>query len=106
MNGIGLSGTLDKLGSVFHQAKQQLAPDGQLIFDSSNISYVYEQLPSSHYYGEMSYRYEYDHKFGPWFQWLYVDMDTMTRTATQHGFHTQVIAEDSSGHYVAKAKMY
>ena len=44
MNGIGLSGTIEGLKNMMHHMKELLQPDGQWIFDSSDISYLYEKV--------------------------------------------------------------
>ena len=42
MNGIGIVGTLDRLPMFFRQLDKILAPGGQVLCDSSDISYVFE----------------------------------------------------------------
>ena len=41
MNGIGIVGTLERLPRFFRQLDKILAPGGQLLCDSSDISYVF-----------------------------------------------------------------
>lgn len=103
MNGIGLCKKLDYLKFIFRHAKNLLAPGGQLIFDSSDVRYVFDSIPTDHYYGEMKYRYEYNDALGPWFHWLYVDPTTLLDVVPETGFKVQIIAEDSSGHFLARA---
>ncbi|RYY25302.1 MAG: class I SAM-dependent methyltransferase, partial [Sphingobacteriaceae bacterium] len=61
MNGIGLTQNLTGLNRFLQHAKTLLLPGGQLIFDSSDIAYLYEDLPQpeNNYYGEISYQYQY-----------------------------------------------
>ena len=42
MNGIGIVGTLSRMQAFFSQVDHLLAPGGQLLCDSSDISYVFE----------------------------------------------------------------
>ena len=42
MNGIGIVGTLERMPDFFKQLDKILAHDGQLLCDSSDISYVFE----------------------------------------------------------------
>ena len=42
MNGIGIVGTLSRMPAFFMQVDRMLAPDGQLLCDSSDICYVFE----------------------------------------------------------------
>ena len=105
MNGIGLVGTLAGLAQFLSQAPSWLAPGGQLIFDSSDIAYLYEEgLPTDHYYGEIRYQYEYQGQRGEWFPWLYVDADTLLTIATAQGWHGQVVYEENTGQYLMRLR--
>ncbi|TCC93583.1 class I SAM-dependent methyltransferase [Pedobacter frigiditerrae] len=107
MNGIGLTGTLAGYVDFLQKAKKVINPDGQLLFDSSDISYLYEDLekPSNHYFGEVSFRYEYRKKKGNWFNWLYLDQGTLTHLAHQNGWHCEIIFEDGEDQYLARLKL-
>ncbi len=103
MNGIGIAGTLDNLRVFFRHAKNLLNPDGQLLFDSSDIAYLYEgKLPEKGYYGEIAYQYEYDNQKTDWFNWLYVDEQTLTTIAVEEGWDIEVLLEDEFGQYLAQ----
>ncbi len=104
MNGIGIVGTLTGLVNFLKEAKRLLNPGGQLIFDSSDISYLYENkpLPKTQYYGEIAFQYEYHNKKGKWFDWLYVDQATLAKTARMLGWSVQLIYEDPMGQYVVR----
>ncbi len=103
MNGIGLTGTLAGLTSFLAHAKQLINPGGQLIFDSSNISYLYEGLskPSNKYFGEVSYRYEYKQQKGKWFDWLYIDQQTLIDISQQQGWQCEIVFDDGEDQYLA-----
>jgi SAM-dependent methyltransferase len=104
MNGIGLTQNLNGLNRFLQHAKQLLLPGGQLIFDSSDISYLYEDLPlpKNNYYGEISYQYEYKKQQGNWFNWLYIDPETLKRKAALQGWKCQVVYEDEMDLYLAQ----
>ncbi len=103
MNGIGLAGTLDGLQILLHHLKQLLKPGGHILFDSSDIKYLFVEKESPlHYYGEIDYRYEYRGKISDWFKWLYVDQSTMQSIASQCGFTMEVLEEDESGQYLGR----
>jgi SAM-dependent methyltransferase len=104
MNGIGLTQSLTGLDRFLQHVKQLLLPGGQLIFDSSNIDYLYEDLPKpkNKYYGEISYQYEYKNQQGEWFNWLYIDEKTLAKTAAKNGWHCNIIYEDDMDLYLAK----
>lgn len=104
MNGIGLTGSLPGLRSFLNQAKDLIHKDGQLVFDSSDLSYLYLEIPfpESGYFGEVSFRYEYKSVKGNWFKWIYVDQKTLTDIATETGWNTEVIFEDENDQYLAR----
>ena len=105
MNGIGLGGSLKNLKKLLLHLKTLLNPNGQIIFDSSDISYVYEDypIPLNGYYGEISFQYEYKNEKGAWFDWVYVDVITLRTLAKECGFFLQVIYEDyGNNQYLGK----
>jgi 2-polyprenyl-3-methyl-5-hydroxy-6-metoxy-1,4-benzoquinol methylase len=74
MNGIGLTRNIQQLRVFLQHTKKLLKPGGQLLFDSSDIAYLYEGiLPAGNYYGEIWYQYAYKGQKTDWFQWLYID---------------------------------
>jgi SAM-dependent methyltransferase len=104
MNGIGLTGTVGGFESFLTKAKTLINPHGQLIFDSSNIEYLYEGIPkpAEHYYGEISYRYEYKNEKGNWFKWLYLDQDLLKQLAKAHGWDCEILFDDGEDQYLAQ----
>jgi 2-polyprenyl-3-methyl-5-hydroxy-6-metoxy-1,4-benzoquinol methylase len=57
MNGIGIVGTLARMPEFFRLLDKILAPGGQVLCDSSDISYVFEgDMPDMDYYGEQSFQ--------------------------------------------------
>ncbi len=104
MNGIGLTGSLPGLKSFLKHVKTLLNPGGQLLFDSSDLSYLYQEIafPLNGYYGEVSFRYEYKSLKGNWFKWIYVDQKTLAGVALEQGWNTEVIFEDDSDQYLAR----
>ncbi|GGH04996.1 class I SAM-dependent methyltransferase [Mucilaginibacter phyllosphaerae] len=104
MNGIGLCGTVEGLRRFLQHAKILLNKGGQLLFDSSDIAYLYEEnLPGGKtYYGELSYQYIYKGNKTDWFKWLYIDKDNLTAIAAEEGWITQVLYEDDMDQYLAR----
>jgi 2-polyprenyl-3-methyl-5-hydroxy-6-metoxy-1,4-benzoquinol methylase len=104
MNGIGLSATLKGLRAFLQHAKQLLNKNGQILFDSSDIAYLYEKkLPTvQHYYGEIAYRYEYKGQKTDWFSWLYVDKETLSVIAQEEGWKMEVLLEDEYAQYLVR----
>ena len=109
MNGIGIVGTLDRMPELFRQLDNLLAPGGQLLCDSSVISYVFEdedgflEYPEEMgYYGELSFRMQYKETVGEPFPWLYVDSDTLRKVAEENGYGSEVVAEGEHFDYLAR----
>lgn len=106
MNGIGLCGKLQKLPLLLQHCKTLIKPDGQIIFDSSDVSYLYgNQLPKDHYYGEIDFTYHYKNQHSDTFHWLYIDPITMKSEAEKAGFHAEIIYQSSDHEYVMKLSL-
>jgi len=104
MNGIGLTGTLQGFENFLETAKNILNKNGQLLFDSSNISYLYDDMPmpENQYFGEISYCYEYKNQKGHWFNWLYIDPTTLQRLSKLHGWNCKTVYHDDDDQYLAQ----
>ena len=109
MNSIGIVGILERLPKFFKQIDKILAPGGQVLCDSSDISYVFEtedgiiELPDDmSYYGEHSFRMQYKDTIGEPFDWLYIDADTLKEKAVRNGYAVEVVAEGEHYDYLAR----
>lgn len=106
MNGIGISQSLKGLELLLGKLKNILAKNGQILFDSSDVSYVYnEELPQETYHGEIDYQYEYKGEKGDWFSWLYVDFENIRKVATKVGLQTELLAQDEDEHFLCRLKL-
>lgn len=112
MNGIGIVGKIERLSAFFMRAKQLLAPDGQILLDSSDVKYVFENEDGSldidlaaGYYGELDYRMQYRGIKGEPFNWLYIDFDTLTMYAEQYGFVCEKCIDGEHYDYLARLTM-
>ena len=109
MNGIGIVGTISRLPAFFMQVDSLLAPGGQLLCDSSDICYVYEDEDGfidltgvEGYYGELTYQMRYKGIKGESFPWLFIDAETLREQAAQHGFDCEVIARGEHYDYLTR----
>lgn len=109
MNGIGIVGKAENLHILFHLLDRILAPDGQLLFDSSDICYIYEdadgiiELPSSkEYYGNLVYQLQYKDTLGDPFNWSYIDANTVSEVAFSHGYQFDILREGPHYDYLAR----
>ncbi|MCY7420138.1 MAG: class I SAM-dependent methyltransferase [Chitinophagaceae bacterium] len=104
MNGIGLTANINGLHIFLRHIKTLLASGGQLVFDSSNVAYLYKKgiRPVRKYYGEIDFRYEYKKQKTNWFTWLYVDQQMLQKIAGEEGWKTEIIFEDDHDQYLAR----
>ncbi len=107
MNGIGISGKLNKLNTFLAQLRSLLLKDGQILLDSSNIIYIFDEKEYYHnknedYLGEVSYTMEYKDKAGKPFDWLFIDFETLQHHALQNGLQCKLIMKGEHYDYLAK----
>ena len=106
MNGLGLAGTLPELPGLLEQLRGLLAPGGQILFDSSDISYLYDEeqvpIPQDRYWGEITYQYEYKGERGEEFSWLYLDLEIMQVIARDMGFQFQLLYGPDHDQYLGR----
>ncbi|HUH18580.1 class I SAM-dependent methyltransferase [Albibacterium sp.] len=107
MNGIGLAESIDGLKRLFNHCKTLLNPGGQLLFDSSDISYYYDdgiQKPN-HYYGEINFQYEYKGQKGKPFGWIYIDQQELIKVGNENGWVVQILDEDDHYQYLVRMEL-
>lgn len=112
MNGIGIAGSLGQLKATLMHAKSLLKPGGQLLCDSSDIRYLYEDDDgaiwmnlNAEYYGNFRFQMHYKNTSGPWFDWLYVDYDSLHIIANKVGFSCKRISEQDH-HFLAQLSIH
>lgn len=113
MNGIGIVGTLERMPMFFHLLDKILAPGGQLLCDSSDISFVFEtedgniEYPDTgSYYGELVFHMQYKDTIGEPFPWLYIDKETLKRIAEENGYFVEIVAEGEHYDYLARIQRF
>lgn len=103
MNGIGIVGTIDRMPEFFRLLDKILASGGQVLCDSSDISFVFDgDMPDMEYYGEQSFQMEYKDTIGKPFPWLYIDADTLKHVAQDNGYNVEIVAEGEHYDYLAR----
>ena len=109
MNGSGIVGKLANFPAFFVRMKQLLTPGGQILMDSSDLSYLFEDeegnldfAPEDDYYGEVDFRMQYKQVKGDPFDWIYIDFCTLSLQAAQAGFQAEKIAEGEHFDYLAR----
>ena len=109
MNGTGIAGKIEHLPALFQRLKALLNPGGQILIDSSDLKYIYENEDGSFdinlngaYYGEVDYQMIYKDVKGDRFDWLYVDFPLLKSIAETYGLHGELVAEGEHYDYLAR----
>ena len=109
MNGIGIAQDLYGLEKLLIHLKSILKPNGQIILDSSDISYLYEDengiiiLPSTEeYFGIVKYQMEFDRIKTDEFNWLYIEFDILKELCTKLKLNISLIKETDNSNYLVR----
>jgi len=110
MNGLGLAGKLSEIDPFLTHLKSILKHDGQILIDSSDIIYMYDEdedgghwLPeSAAYYGEVEFTMEYKNQKSDPFWWLYCDFNTLRRAAEANNLHCELVMTGEHYDYLAR----
>jgi len=109
MNGIGIVGSLEGLDDFLQHATKLLNTGGFILLDSSDIIYMFESENGNHvfpntgnYYGEVEFQIRYNEQKSNFFDWLYVDFDTLRSSAERNGYSCEMLFKGSHYDYLAK----
>ncbi|MCC5929637.1 MAG: methyltransferase domain-containing protein [Cyclobacteriaceae bacterium] len=104
MNGIGIAGDPDGLLALLRHLKSIVNPGAQVLFDSSDISYLYESLDNKlrHQDGVIRYRYSYHLMHSQWFDWLYAPESLLKKVCKAAGWKMQVICRDDQDQFLVR----
>ena len=109
MNGTGIFETLEKSTIYLQKLKSLLNPYGQILIDSSDIIYMFDEdedggkwIPSDNYYGELTFSLQYKKEKEVDFPWLYMDYNTLQNAAIANGLQCQLVLEGDHFDYLAQ----
>ncbi len=109
MNGVGISGDLANLTPFLNHLKTLLTINGQIIMDSSDVIYMYQDefgefhIPKwKNYYGEVTFEFQYKNEFSEKFKWLFVAFDILQKHAKEAGLECELIKEGYHYDYLAR----
>lgn len=109
MNGTGIFGTLAETSTYLQKLKSLLNPNGQILLDSSDIIYMFDQdedgsyqIPANGYYGELTFTISYKNETEEPFPWLYMDYNTLQNAAHANGLECELVLEGKHFDYLAK----
>lgn len=110
MNGTGIAGTIGGLEILFHHLKTLLKADGQILIDSSDLIYLFEEedgsalidISASQYYGEMTFQTEYNDWISQPFPWLYVDKNNLQNIVEKNKMNLTEVYNGQHYDYLAR----
>lgn len=109
MNGTGIAGKLNRLSMLLNRLKELLAEGGQILIDSSDLKYIYENEDGSMdidlnapYYGEVDYQMQYKNVKGEPFDWLYTDPMMLASISKQCGLNCEIVEEGENYDFLAR----
>tara|TARA_A100000171_G_C2106510_1_gene132595 strand:+ start:452 stop:1165 length:714 start_codon:yes stop_codon:yes gene_type:complete len=110
MNGIGIVGKLKNIDQFLSHLKSLLKPKGQILLDSSDIIYMYDEdedggywIPDDqNYYGEVTFEMEYRGERSDPLDWLYLDYNTLQRAANANNLTCELVSKGKHYDYLAK----
>ena len=109
MNGTGIFGKLENVSKYLQKLKSLLAENGQILIDSSDIIYMFDEeedggkwIPGDAYYGELEFTISYKGQKEAPFPWLYMDYNTLQNAAIANGFQCELVLEGDHYDYLAR----
>jgi SAM-dependent methyltransferase len=109
MNGTGIFGTLKETSKHLQKLKSLLNLNGQILIDSSDIIYMFDEnedgsynVPAEDYYGELAFTISYKGATETPFSWLYLDYNTLQNAAHANGLQCELVCEGKHYDYLAR----
>lgn len=114
MNGAGMCGKLKHLSKFLMKLKSLLHENGQILLDSSDIIYMFNDedtedteggkwIPADNaYYGEVVFNITYKGKKEKPFEWMYIDYNTLQNEALTIGLKCELILKGEHYDYLAR----
>ncbi|WP_405293122.1 class I SAM-dependent methyltransferase [Algibacter sp. Ld11] len=109
MNGTGIFQELSQVSKYLTHLKKLLNSGGQILMDSSDIKYMYEDEDggywmdsNSNYYGELDYFLSYKNEDETPIKWLYLDFETLKLACETVGLKCDIIREGEHFDYLAQ----
>jgi SAM-dependent methyltransferase len=113
MNGTGIFGKLENIPNYLQKLKSLLAENGQILIDSSDIIYMFDEddsedsdggkwISGDKYYGELEFTITYKGEKEAPFPWLYMDYNTLQNAAVANGLQCELVLEGEHYDYLAR----
>ena len=100
MNGIGIGGSFGKFKQTIKKSFELLNKGGQILFDSTDISFCYQQEDGSiilplniEYIGFVEFQLRYKNQKDAWFKWAYYDAQKLNEILPDK-YNLEILHED------------
>lgn len=108
MNGTGIFGKLNQIPKYLLHLKSILNENGQILIDSSDIIYMFDQdqegayeVLAESYYGELDFSIQYKNQTEN-FTWLYLDYNTLQNACHANALKCELLIEGNHFDYLAR----
>lgn len=109
MNGTGIFQELSQVSTYLKHLKSLLKPNGKILIDSSDISYMYQDEDggmwidiNSQYPGELDYYLSYKGEKETPMKWLYLDFETLKTACLTVGLKCEKVMDGEHFDYLAR----
>ncbi|OBX22933.1 MULTISPECIES: class I SAM-dependent methyltransferase [Bizionia] len=109
MNGSGIFQALSEVSTYLKHLKSLLNPGGQILIDSSDIKYMYEDEDGglwidtqANYHGELDYYLSYKGEDEIPMKWLYLDFETLNLACQTVGLKCDKVLDGEHYDYLAQ----
>jgi hypothetical protein len=110
MNGTGIAGSLSGLEVLLQRLKTLLNPAGQILIDSSDLIYLFEEedgsalidISADKYYGELTFQTEYKNWTSQPFSWLYADLNNLENAVEKNQLKLKKVFKGQHYDYLAQ----
>ena len=109
MNGTGIFQELSQVSKYLTHLKGLLNDGGQILMDSSDIKYMYEDEDggywmdtNANYYGELDYFLSYKGEEETPMKWLYLDFETLKLACETVGLNCELMKDGEHFDYLAR----
>ena len=109
MNGTGIFQELSQISDYLKHLKSVLNPNGQILIDSSDIQYMYEDEDgglwidtNADYYGELDYFLSYKGEEETSMKWLYLDFERLQLACESVGLKCEKVMDGEHFDYLAR----
>ena len=109
MNGTGIFQKLEYVSMYLQHLKSLLSPSGQILIDSSDLQYMYDQgeeggiwIPADRYYGELEYTIKYKGEVSKAFDWLYIDENLFESACLNESLRFEIKSRGENYDYLVR----